>query len=615
MRLHRNIIRERVRFGFFLTAVLFAAVACRYGYIQVFKHSYYLQEAHKVRVRTKLDLAQRGSIIDCNGVPLAMNVKVGDVNIDPFVISDPTAFASAIAPYLPGITADEIQAKIVDAKARRTLAGRQIRYVPLIKGVDINLLASLDKAYIAQKAANARHKKTPIILAGYSYVPRWIRTYPKGSLASQVVGFVGNQGGRIRGSYGIEKSMDTILCGHDGYSTWETDAKGNEISGTESAHEDKVDGGDIQLTIDVNVQRFAEEALAKSVKTYHGQSGICVVMDPKNGNILAMANEPTYDPNHLIGTNYNEWDNRCVSDLYEPGSTLKTITLSAVLDSLGLDYQYHHIHCSGQVVIGGHVIHCAPDPPDYGVHGEETMRDVLKNSCNIGAALFAMQLGPDRLFSYEKAYGFLEKPDIGLPEVQRSRLKSPIVKKWSKIQLANIAFGQGISITPLQLTSAYSTIANGGKRVYPHIIKGEVDQDVSYQVIKPEVAKTMLSMLQTVVEDGTGKPAQVAGYNIGGKTGSAQVPEHGHYGGAYVGSFCGVAPLSNPKLVILCAIFKPSGVHWGAVVAAPVVHDVAQQTLWYMQEVRDAPDKLDYVDQRKVDEKSKEKAAIDKKRD
>jgi stage V sporulation protein D (sporulation-specific penicillin-binding protein) len=402
--------------------------------------------------------------------------------------------------------------------------------------------------------------------------------------------------------------MDHILSGRDGYAIYEVDAKDHEIPGTETVHVDPVNGGDIQLTIDVTVQRFAEEALAKSVSEHHAQSGECIVMNPKTGDILAMASMPQFDLNHLAGTNNNQWDNHVVSYSYEPGSTLKSVTLSACLNEFGLNYQYTHVYCSGQIAIGGHIIHCAKDPPLYGVHGDEIMRDVLKNSCNIGAAQFAMHLGDEKLYSYEKAFGFLDRPDIGLPGSPPNRLKSPLVKKWSKIQLANIGFGQGISVTPLQLASAYCVFGNEGRRVYPHIIKGRTAPEQSIQVIKPEVAKTMLSMLQTVVEDGTGKPAQIAGYNIGGKTGSAQVVENGHYGGQYIGSFCGIVPLSDPKLVILCAVNKPSGVHWGSVVAAPVVHDVAQQTLWYMQQPRDNPVKLDAVDQAKVDARAKAQA-------
>jgi cell division protein FtsI/penicillin-binding protein 2 len=309
-----------------------------------------------------------------------------------------------------------------------------------------------------------------------------------------------------------------------------------------------------------------------------------------------MASVPTFDPNHIQGTNNIEWHNPAVTDLYEPGSTLKTLTLSAVMDAEGLQHQYDKVVCTGTFQVGNHIIHCAKDPPLYGVHGVETMRDVLKNSCNIGAATYALRLGAPTLFKYEQRFGLLERPDSGLPDEQFCHLKGPDVKPWSKIELANIAFGQGISMTPLQLASIYATVANNGIRVHPRIILGQEYKGTPEQVIKPEVARTMLTMLQFVVTDGTGEPAQIAGFNVGGKTGSAQIAEHGHYGDQYVGSFCGIVPLSHPRLVILCAIFKPQGVHWGSVVAAPVVHNIAQLSMSYLKEPRDNPAMVDYAD-------------------
>lgn len=599
MRLHRNIIRQRVRFGFFLAALFYIALACRLIYIQTCRHSYYVNEAKKIRQHSVVLLSQRGIIVDRNGVPLAINVSVGDIAADPLVIKDPNAFAADLAAYIPRLDASAVASRILAAQQARTAAGRRIRYLLISKGVAYDHVEALQAQFEAEKRAHIQDPKNPVNLTGYSVNTRWVRSYPKGALACHVLGFLGMQKGVPVGAYGIEKSMNRLLSGSDGYVVRETDAQGREIPGTEIDRKDPVNGQDVQLTIDVAVQRYAEAALAKTVQEHHAQSGSCVVMDPRNGEILALANMPQFNPNNLRGTTYTQWDDRAVSDLYEPGSTLKSITLSAVMDSEGLDMQHHHVYCSGEMTVGSHTIHCAKDPPTFGVHGDEDMRAVLKNSCNIGAAQFALHLGADKLFTYEQAFGFLDKPNVGLPGLVCSRLKSPAVKPWSQIELANVGFGQGISVTPLALTTAYCALANNGVRVYPHIIKGLTLPTGTVRIVKPQVAKAMLSMLQTVVEEGTGKPAQIAGYNIGGKTGSAQVADHGHYGDEYIGSFCGIAPLTKPRLVILCAVNKPQGVHWGAVVAAPVVHDVAQQTLWYMNVMRDAPDKLDYNDHTK----------------
>ncbi|HEY3331704.1 MAG TPA: penicillin-binding protein 2 [Capsulimonadaceae bacterium] len=623
MRLHRSIIRRRVRFGFFLVVGAFLLLAAKLAYVQLYKHDYYAAEAEKIRKHRKILLSQRGMILDRRGVPLAINVAVGDIAADPLVIADPAAFAADIAPFLPGQTAEVIAAKITAAKASKTPKGRKVRYVLLGNGVAYEHVTALQKRYDLEKKAQfikvkkgeINPKKIPFNLSGYSKKIRWVRTYPKGTLACHILGFMTkkpilDKDGKPTdetfdaGEYGIEKSMNAVLAGKDGYVLRETDAQGRDIPGTEVERQDPVDGQNVQLTIDVNIQRYAEEALARSVTDHHAESGSCVVMDPKTGEILAMANMPVFNPNMLKGTSYKQWDNRAVCDLYEPGSTLKSITLAAALDSEGLDVQMRHVHCSGSIQIGNHVVHCAKDPPDYGVHGDEVMRDVLKNSCNIGAAQYALHLGSDKLFAYEQGFGFLERPDLGLPGAQRSHLRSPAEKKWSQIQLANVGFGQGVSVTPVQLTAAYCTFGNNGYRVFPNIIRG-LPAKKPVRVIKPEVAKVMLSMLQTVVEDGTGKPAQVEGYNIGGKTGSAQVADNGHYGNEYIGSFCGIVPISDPKFVILCAVNRPQGVHWGAVVAAPVVHDVAQQALWYSGISRDATDKVDYADRKRVPSKPK----------
>jgi stage V sporulation protein D (sporulation-specific penicillin-binding protein) len=306
------------------------------------------------------------------------------------------------------------------------------------------------------------------------------------------------------------------------------------------------------------------------------------------------------------------WRDCAVSDLYEPGSTLKSVTASAVLQEQGLDMMNVHVFCSGTLQIGGHTIHCAPDPPDYGVHGDETLRDVLKNSCNIGMAQFGMHLGAEKLYDFERKFGFLNLPGSGLPGEAKSWLLSPEKFNrftgsvgWSKIQLANVSFGQGISVTPLQLADAYCTIANGGALMQPHIVRAVRSHGVEKpvapvairQVLSPDVSAMMRSILGTVVQDGTGKPAQIAGFTVGGKTGSAQMAgAHGYEAGHFVASFVGLVPLSHPRFVILCAVFEPQGVHWGAAVAAPVVHNIAKAAVMEYGITPDAPDQVDWND-------------------
>ena len=305
------------------------------------------------------------------------------------------------------------------------------------------------------------------------------------------------------------------------------------------------------------------------------------------------------------------WRDGAVSDLYEPGSTLKTITASAVLQEQGLDMMNVHVYCSPTLKIGKHVIHEAADALTNNL-GSQDLRGILRVSSNVGMAQFGLHLGSKRLYKYEQKFGFLDYPGSGLPGEQKSYLLAPDAPNrftggigWSPIQLANISFGQGISLTPLQLATAYCAVANGGMLMRPHIIKAvrkngvetPVAPEQVRRVISPEVAATVRSILGTVVSDGTGKPAQIADFTVGGKTGSAQMAgKHGYEAGHFVASFCGLYPLSHPRLVIFCAVFEPQGIHWGAAVAAPVVHNIARAVMLEMQITPDAPGRVDWDD-------------------
>jgi cell division protein FtsI/penicillin-binding protein 2 len=283
-----------------------------------------------------------------------------------------------------------------------------------------------------------------------------------------------------------------------------------------------------------------------------------------------------------------------------------------------------YVPCTGHLQVGNHVIHEAPDALTAHL-GNQNLRGILRVSSNVGMAQFGLGLGADRLYDFEQKFGFLDKPGSGLPGEQCSWLQSPHDFNrftgsvgWSKIQLANIAFGQGISVTPLQLAAAYGAVANGGTLMRPHILRavraGGVETPVKPEpirrVVSPEVAAAVRSMLGTVVETGTGAAAQIAGFSVGGKTGSAQVAgAHGYESGHYVASFVGLYPLSHPRLVILCAVFEPQGVHWGAAVAAPVVHDLAKQAMLQLHITPDAPEAVDWEDHLKRSPEDRQRVA------
>lgn len=569
----------------------------RLGYLQIWRHDYYQSQGDAYRRDQSILPAGRGRILDRNGDPLAVNVPANQIYADPSSIKDASsipATASALAPLI-GHSADWITRELT--RNPRSHFVSLVRHAPIDVG---NRIAALD---------------LPGIYVGVDTR----RSYPNGSLASQVLGFTN---GDMIGVEGIEHSQDALLEGHDGLMVGEVDQKGRFLPGTIRRSIEPVNGHDITLTIDKNLQSAADTELAAAVKAHHAQHGVVVIMDPSTGEILALSNVPTYDPNQPrpprgatvadVKAAIAAWRDGAVSDLYEPGSTLKTITASAVLQDEGLDAQYKHVFCNGELRIGKHTIHCAKDPPYYGVHGDEDLRGILKESCNVGMAQFGIGLGADNLYDFEQKFGFLDAPGSGLPGEAKSHLLNPAdfnrwtgSRGWSEIQLANVSFGQGISVTPLQLTTAYCAIANGGTLMQPHIVRsitrGDITQVVAptpiRRVLDPEVAATVRSMLGTVVQEGTGKPAQIAGFSVGGKTGSAQVAgPHGYEEGHYVSSFIGMVPLSNPRVVILCAVFEPQGVHWGAAVAAPVVHNLAKQAAIEMHLVPDAPEAVDWDD-------------------
>lgn len=598
-------------------AILYLLLAGRLVYLQAARHAYFQKQADSYRVSKLLLPARRGLILDRNGLTLASNTAAVAVYADPLEVKDPAGTAQALAPLL-GEDATTLQKLLLPRSPKN-------HYISLKRHIDAATKApdpqSGEAVPIAQAVKSAN-------LEGIGVIADTRRAYPNDDLAAHVLGFTNRDGNGVEG---LEQSQDALLRGRDGKIVAEIDREGRFLPGTQRKRIEPVNGHDLVLTIDTRLQQAADVELAKAVKDHHADHGVVIALDPQTGEILALSQAPDYNPNtprpagKLSKDDAEKyavrWRNGAVSDLYEPGSTLKTITASAVLQEQGLGMMNAHVFCSGHLPIGKHVIHCAADPPYFGVHGDETMRGVLKESCNIGMAQFGMKLGANKLYEYEQEFGFLDYPDSGLPGEQKSWVQSPHEFNkftgrvgWSEIQLANIAFGQGMSVTPLQLATAYAAVANGGVLMKPHIIRAVRDGDHETlvaptpirRVLDPQVAAMVRSMLGTVVQEGTGRPAQIADFSVGGKTGSAQVAgRHGYENGHYVASFVGMAPLSHPRLVILCAVFEPQGIHWGAAVAAPVVHNLLKQAMLQMQIAPDAPGAVDWDDHLKVKSKMK----------
>lgn len=580
-------IRSRSGFVLALVALVYLALAARLFYLQVFRHAYFQKEADTYRVSKSLLPARRGLILDHNGDPLAINVPAWAVYADPIDIKDAAGTAAQLAPLL-GMDPDQLAQSLLP----RT---NKDHYRDLKRRVPDEIGRAIKK----------------MELRGIGVIGDTRRAYPNGDLGCQLLGFTNRDGVGIEG---IESSQDAQLRGKDGLVVGEIDKEGRFLPGTLRHRSEPENGHDLVLTIDKQLQHEADTRLAQAVKEHHARNGVVVVLDPQTGEILALAGAPGYDPNaprpkrrlskdEAIAWQAR-WRNRAVSDRYEPGSTLKTITASAVLQEQGLGKMEERVDCSRPLQIGRHFIHEAPDALTQHL-GYQNLRGILRVSSNVGMAQFGLQLGAPNLYKYEQAFGFLDNPGSGLPGEAHSQLMAPDQKEWAKIRLANVAFGQGISLTPLQLAAAYATIANGGTLMRPHILRSvradgremSVAPEPIRRVLSPEVAATVRSMLGTVVQDGTGKAAQIAGFSVGGKTGSAQVAgKHGYESGHYVASFVGLYPLSRPRLVILCAVFEPQGIHWGATVAAPVVHDIAKQAMLQMHIPPDAPNAIDWED-------------------
>ena len=587
-----------------MIAGLYLLLAGRLVYLQAARHTYFQKEAEAYRVSRHILPALRGQILDRNGSLLAMDdTSAWAIYADPVEVRDAAGAAQTLAPML-GLDAARLQTLLTPRSPKN-------HYSLLKRHVDKTVGNSI-------KALN---------LPGINAVADTRRIYPDGALAAQVLGFTDSDGVGIEG---IEHSQDALLRGQDGLAVAEVDRKGRFIPGTERPGHTPQNGRDLVLTIDKDLQSVADTEVAKAVQEHHARNAVAIVLDPRTGEILALSNAPGYDPNtprpagKLDSVQAAALDARrrdhAVADLYEPGSTLKTITASAVLQEQGLGMMDKYVYCSPTLQVGKHLIHEAADALTRNL-GSQNLRGVLRVSSNVGMAQFGMGLGATRLFEYEQKFGFLDRPHSGLPGEQKSWLLSPAdfnrftgSTGWAKIQLANISFGQGISVTPLQLAAAYGAVANGGTLMRPHILHAVRDGDAETpvapepirQVISPEVAAAVRSMLGTVVQDGTGAPAQIAGYSVGGKTGSAQVAgTHGYESGHFVASFVGLYPLSKPRLVILCAVFEPQGIHWGASVAAPVVHNIAQSAMLEMHIPPDDPEAVDWDDHLKHDFKAR----------
>ena len=529
-----------------ITAIAFSLFAVRLVDLQVIKGPDLAAAALDQRLKTKPIPAIRGSIVDTTGQPLATTVEARDVTADQTLIADPAAVGAALAPIL-GVDAGVLSNRLTGTR----------RYMYIAKGLSPATWREIEA----------------LRLPGIFSEQTQRRMYPGGDLAANVVGFVGADG---KGLGGIESSQQTLLAGKAGTQTYERGA-GNRIITTSDtgSSTDAIQGSSIQLTIDRDIQLVAQRQIARQVAATRADSGTVIVLDPRSGHVLAMATAPTFDSNAAGSFDDSVRGNRVVSEVYEPGSTSKVMTMSAIVDQ-GKANAGSAFTIPGTLKRGGKVFH------DDVAHGtwHLTLAGVLAKSSNIGTILASERIGKSKLYDYLKAFGIGDKTNVGLPGESAGLF--PALENWSPTTFPTVAFGQGLSVTSLQAASVFATIANDGVRVEPRIIQATIAPDgtvtptaapKSVQVVKPATAKQIRLMLEGVVgKGGTAPKAAIPGYRVGGKTGTAQWvdPKCNCYNGGVVSSFIGMAPADNPQLVVAVSLVNPHNGRWGGQIAAPV---------------------------------------------
>jgi len=417
-------------------------------------------------------------------------------------------------------------------------------------------------------------------------LPESRRAYPAGSLAASVLGFAGVDD---VGLEGLELQYDRALRATEGVEVADRDAVGRELVQTQRILTPVHDGNTLVLTLDEVVQHIAERELGRVVQDTQARDGVAIVMDPRTGGLLAIATLPSFDANQYQSAPPASWKNRAIADVYEPGSTFKLFLAAAALSSRAVTPE-ERFPDSGQIRINGFTIHDAERP----LHASLlTLADIIKYSSNVGAAQVATRLGKARFQQYIWEFGFGSRTGIDLPGEAAGIIRP--VNQWLGPSLQNIAFGQGISVTPLQLLVVASALGTHGLAVQPHVVA--VIRDAAghtidtpgnvppHRVVGPEVADRVLAMMRDVVRGGTGTKAQLDGYTVAGKTGTAQRPSPagGYEPGGYVSSFVGIVPADAPRLAILVMVDRPHGVYFGGDVAAPVFREIARQALWYLR--------------------------------
>ncbi len=587
--------RRKLLIVFTAVMLVLAFLAGRLVYLMVFCSEYYGQKAEDLHERERDIKAARGKIIDSTGTVLATNRTVCTISVIHSQIKEPEEIIRVLAKEL-GMEEDAVR--------------KRVEKVSSIERVKSNV----DKE-VGDRIRNYG-------LAGVKVDEDYKRYYPYGTLASRVLGFTG---GDNQGIIGLEVIYEDYLKGINGKILTLTDARGVEIENAGERRQEPVDGNNLHISLDYNIQMYCEQA-AKKVMEAKSADGVSVlIMRPSNGEILAMVNVPEFDLNDpftLIDTGQQEgesegtagedgqekaktteqekqdllnqmWRNPCINDTYEPGSVFKTITTAASFEE-GVVSLNDHFFCPGYKMVEDRRIHCHKRTG----HGSEDFTQGIMNSCNPVFIELGLRLGVDNMYKYFKQFGLLDRTGIDLPGEASTIMHKK--ENVGPVELATVSFGQSFQVTPIQLATTVSSLINGGNRITPHFgvsvkdDQGELVETLQYKVeegiVSPETSQTLRSVLEKVVSEGSGKRAYIEGFSIGGKTATSQtLPRSAN---KYISSFLGFAPADDPQVLALLIINNPQGIYYGGTIAAPVVKEIFSNILPYLGiEKEAAPEK------------------------
>lgn len=541
----------------------------RLAYLMIYQSDYYTSGAKELHERERDIKAARGRILDRNGEVLATNRTVCTVSVIHSQIKNPDEVTATLARLL------ELPEETVRKRVEKVSSIERVK-------------ANVDK--------ETGDRIRLCNLAGVKVDEDYKRYYPYEDCASKVLGFTG---GDNQGIIGLEVIYEEYLKGKNGKILAVTDARGVELPEAGESRIEPVDGNDLQISIDINIQKYAQQIAEKALQQKQADSVNIIVMNPSNGEVLSMVNVPEFNLNQpyvldvdAAGISDAEkqdllnqmWRNGCMNDTYEPGSTFKIITASAGFEA-GVLAMEDTFHCPGYTVVEDRRIRCHK----IAGHGSQDFVHATMNSCNPVFVAVGLRVGADRFYDYFKQFGLLDKTGIDLPGEANTIMHQK--ENIGLVELATVSFGQSFQITPIQLAATVSSIVNGGTRITPHFAMRVVDQEQKVrrsftypkgkQIISEETSEKMQYILEKVVSEGTGRNAAVEGYQIGGKTATSQTLPRGS--GKYISSFVGFAPTDDPQILVLLIINNPQGIYYGGTIAAPLVRELFENILPYLQ--------------------------------